>query len=176
MSVVQRIAIAALATSAAAFVATAVDEGYTGVAVVPVKGDVWTNGFGSTTRADGSPVREGDRTDPVKALQRTLAYRLKADQDIRGCVTAPLHQVEFDTMSDFAYQYGTGALCQSSIVSRANAGDYAGSCEAYKLYRFVGKGENRYDCSTLVNGKPNKRCYGVWTRQLGRYEACTGAL
>jgi lysozyme len=185
-----RIVIAALSLSAAALVGLAVHEGYTDEAVIPVKGDVPTVGFGMTQRPDGSPVRMGDRTNPVEALQRTLAYTQRADAKIRQCVTAPLHQAEFDLMADFGYQYGIGALCKSSIVARANAGDYAGSCEAYKEFRLVraAPGERfgpgmvvgrdgvmRYDCSTLIDGKPNKRCYGVWTRQLKRHKACMEA-
>ena len=50
------------------------------------------------------------------------------------------------------------------------AGNYAQACDAYLLYRFAAG----YDCSTLVNGQPNKRCWGVWDRQLKRHAACTG--
>jgi GH24 family phage-related lysozyme (muramidase) len=171
----QRILVAALTLSAAAFVGRAVHEGYTDGAVIPVKGDVPTLGFGMTQRPDGTPVRMGDRTNPVEALQRTLAYTLRDDAQIKRCVTVPLHQAEYDLMSDFAYQYGVGALCKSSIVDRANAGDYAGSCAAYLMYRFVGKGAQRYDCSTTVDGRPNKRCWGVWYRQQQRHAQCMAA-
>ena len=165
---VGRVAIASLGLSASGLVAIAVQEHYTDEAVIPVKGDVPTVGFGMTRRPDGSPVRLGDRTTPVEALQRTLAYTQEADTKIKRCVTAPLHQAEYDLMADFGYQYGIGALCASSMVSRANAGDYAGSCEAYALYRKAGG----YDCSTLVDGQPNKRCWGVWARSQARRAKC----
>jgi GH24 family phage-related lysozyme (muramidase) len=165
---IPRKAIATLSLSAAALVALVVQEGYTDRAVIPVKGDVWTLGNGSTTHIDGTRVREGDTTTPVKALVRTLAYVQDQDMRIKRCVTAPLHQEEYDLMADFGYQYGINTLCFSSIVLKANAGDYVGSCKAYLLYRYV----NKYDCSTLVNGQPNKRCWGVWTRQLERYQKC----
>jgi len=182
-----RIAMAALSLSAAAFVGRAVHEGYTEGAVIPVKGDVPTYGLGMTTRPDGTPVRLGDRTNPIEAMQRSLAYSQKASAQIKRCVTADLHQEEFDLMDDFSYQYGTKTLCASQIVARANAGDYRGSCEAYKDFRKVraapgerfGPGMSmsedgvmRYDCSTLIDGKPNKRCYGVWRRQLERHDRC----
>jgi GH24 family phage-related lysozyme (muramidase) len=162
-----RKAIGSLALSAAALVALVVHEGYTDKAVIPVKGDVPTLGNGSTTHLDGTPVRMGDTTTPVKALQRTLAYVQVQDARIRGCVTAPLHQAEYDIMADFGYQYGVSALCKSSIVRLANAGDYAGSCRAYLQYRFVAG----YDCSTTGN----RRCPGVWTRQLERHNKCMAA-
>lgn len=159
-----RRAIGALALSAAALVALVVQEGYTDRAVIPVTGDVPTLGNGSTTHLDGTPVRMGDTTTPVKALQRTLAYVQAQDSKIKSCVTAPLHQAEYDVMHDFGYQYGISALCKSSVVRLANAGDYAGSCKAYLQYRFVAG----YDCST----PGNRRCMGVWTRQVGRHAKC----
>jgi len=164
----QRKAIAGLALSASALVALVAHEGYTDHAAIPTRGDVPTLGYGSTTHLDGSPVKMGDTTTPVKALQRTLAYVQKQDVQMRGCITAPLHQGEYDVMSNFGYQYGIRRLCESSMVRLANAGDYAGSCAAYKQYRFAAG----YDCSTTINGKPNKRCWGVWTRQLERYNQC----
>lgn len=164
----KRIAIALLTLSAAGFVGILGREGYTDVAVIPTKGDKPTVGFGMTQREDGSPVQMGDRTDPVKAAQRTFAYVQQAESGIKRCVYVPLHQVEYDQMLDFSYQYGVGTLCRSSIVSFANAGEYAKSCDAYLLYRFAAK----YDCSTLVGGQPNKRCWGVWERQLNRHRKC----
>ena len=162
-----RKAVAGLSMSAAALVALVVQEGFTPTAVIPVKGDVPTLGYGSTTHIDGAPVRMGDATTPVKALQRTLAYTQKQDAQIKQCVKVPLHQVEYDVMADFGYQYGIGALCKSSIVAKVNAGDYAGSCAGYLKYRYVAG----YDCST----PGNKRCPGVWMRQLTRYQTCMDA-
>ena len=144
------------------------EEGYTDKAVIPVKGDVPTVGFGMTERPDGSPVRMGDTTNPVEALQRSQAYLARAEQRIKKCITADLHQGEFDLMMNFGYQYGQARLCNSQIVARANVGDYVGSCEAYLQYRFVGK----YDCSTLIDGQRNKVCWGVWERSQKRYNQC----
>lgn len=165
-----RKSIAGLTLSASALVALVAHEGYTDSAAIPVKGDVLTYGFGSTTKADGSPVQMGDTTTPVKALQRTLAYVQKQDLQMHGCITAPLHQGEYDLLANFGYQFGIRRLCESSMVRLANAGDYAGSCKAYLQYRF--QGADKYDCSTTINGQRNKRCWGVWTRQQERYNEC----
>lgn len=166
-----RIAAAALSLSAVAFGGMVVREHYTEMAVVPVKGDVPTVGFGMTFRPDGTPVRLGDRTNPVEAVQRSLAHIQKDEAGIKRCVNAPLHQAEYDLMVDFAYQYGVPTLCSSSIARGANAGNYAGSCRAYLLYRKV----DGYDCSQLVDGRPNKRCWGVWERSRGRHQKCMAA-
>jgi lysozyme len=167
-----RIAVSALSLSALAFVGLVAKESYTERAVIPVKGDVPTLGFGMTHRPDGSPVRLGDRTTPVDALQRSLAHIQRDEAGIKRCVTAPLLQAEYDLMVDFAYQYGVGALCDSAMVEYANAGKYRESCNAYSAYRFVGKGADRYDCSTMVNGQRNRRCWGVWERSQERRRKC----
>ena len=159
-----RIAIAALSLSAAAFVGRAVHEGYSDVAIIPTINDRPTVGFGSTFREDGTPVQLGDRTTPVQALQRTLAYTVKADAKLKTCVKVPLYQVEFDLLSDHGYQYGVGSTCNSVMVRRVNAGDYAGSCRGYLEYKFAAG----YDCST----PGNTRCRGVWERSKWRYEQC----
>lgn len=164
MALDSRTAVKGLTLSAAALVALLAQEGYFGQAAIPVKGDVPTVGFGMTERPDGTPVQMGDRTNPVDAVKRTLAYTQKVDVKIKHCVTAPLYQGEYDTMSDFSYQYGVGTLCKSSMVRLANAGDYAGSCKAYLAYKMVAG----YDCST----PGNKRCSDVWTRSKERYTKC----
>lgn len=164
----KRTAIASLFVSASALVGLVVHEGYTDSAIIPTKGDRATVGYGMTFHSDGSPVKLGDTTTPVKALQRTLAYIQKDETRIKQCVTAPLHQIEYDTLLNFSYQYGITRLCNSSMVKLANQGDYIGSCKAYLQYRFAAG----YDCSTLYNGQKNKRCWGVYSRQLERYEAC----
>lgn len=167
---IKRTHIAALSVSASLLVGLAVHEGYTDRAVIPTKDDRPTVGFGSTFKEDGSPVKMGDTTNPVQALRRTLHHIQKDEAGIKKCVTAPLYQHEYDAMVDFAYQYGTQTLCNSSMVKLANAGDYARSCDAYLKYKRAAG----YDCSTMIDGKPNKRCWGVWTRQIERRMKCLG--
>jgi GH24 family phage-related lysozyme (muramidase) len=72
---------------------------------------------------------------------------------------------------DHSYQYGVASTCASSMVRLVNAGQYEQACKAHTQYRFVAK----YDCSTLVNGKPNKRCWGVYQRSLDRRDTCLAA-
>lgn len=163
----QRRNVIALSASAALLVSLIVSEGYTDKAVIPVQGDVPTYGFGMTYRPDGTPVQIGDKTNPVEAIQRSLSHIQKDEVGIKKCVTAPISQVEYDLMVDFAYQYGVPTLCRSSIVKKANAGDYVGSCKSYLQYKRV----NGYDCST----PGNKRCWGVWKRSVERYNDCMEA-
>lgn len=167
---VKRIAIGALSLSAAAFGSLVAHEWYTGTAVIPTAGDRPTVGFGSTFREDGSPVQLGDTITPPKAIARSLAHIQRDESGIKECVTAELHQAEYDLMVDFAYQYGVSTLCASSIARLANAGDYVGSCEAYARYKYQAK----RDCSLPRNWGP-RGCKGVWTRSLERREKCLSA-
>jgi lysozyme len=164
----RRTTIAALSVSAAAFVALIAHEGWTDRAVIPVKGDVPTVGPGLTKRPDGSPVQMGDTIKPVEGITRSLAHIQESETALKRCVTAPVSQVEYDILVDFAYQYGEAATCKSGMVRAINAGDYAASCEAYLRYRFVAG----YDCST----PGNRRCPGVWTRSQARRDKCVEAL
>lgn len=168
-----RIPIAALSISGAAVVALVASEGYTDHAVIPTKGDRPTIGFGSTFREDGSPVEMGDTITPPKAIARTMKHIEKDEVGVKACVYAPLHQHEYDTMVDFAYQYGVETLCASSMVQLTNAGDYEKACRYYAAYKFAGK----RDCSLPINWLGPKGCKGVWTRALARVDRClTGKL
>ena len=167
----KRTSIAGLSLSAAALVALLSTEGYTDRAIVPVKGDRPTVGYGSTFRDDGSPVQMGDTITPLQAIKRSYAHIAKDERGLKRCVTGELYQAEYDMLVDHSYQYGVASTCGSSMVRLVNAGQYRQACEAHTKFRFVGG----YDCSTLVNGQPNKRCWGVYQRSLERRDTCLAA-
>lgn len=166
-----RIAVTALALSAAGLIGIAVHEGYTDTAVIPTKGDRPTNGFGSTYDADGKPIRMGDKTDPVRALITVQAHLSREEQQFRDSLPGvKLTQGEYDLYVDFMYQYGISNWRSSSMRRHLIAGHYVAACDALLQWRKAAG----YDCSTLVNGKPNRRCWGVWERQLKRHAKCMG--
>lgn len=162
-----RLPIAVAGLSAAALVGLLQHEGYTDKAIIPVKGDRPTVGFGSTFRDDGSPVQMGDTITPPKAVARTYSHILKDESALKRCVTGPVNQTEYDLLVDHAYQYGVSATCSSSVVRHINAERYADACAAYLRWRFVAG----RDCSVRANG-----CYGVWTRSEARHRKCMEAL
>lgn len=164
-----RIAVSALALSAAGLIGIATHEHYTETAVIPTKGDRPTYGFGSTVKADGKPVQMGDRTDPVRALHTVQAHLSREESQFRDSLPGvKLTQGEYDLYMDFVYQYGIGNWLKSSMRRELLAGRYVNACDALLQWRRAGG----YDCSTLVNGKPNKRCWGVWERQKERHAKC----
>lgn len=165
--------IAALTVSAAAFGTWKASEGFTDHAVIPTKGDVPTIGHGSTRYEDGEPVKMGDTITRKRASELARNLMRKDENDFRASLPQDtrLHQAEYDVYVDFIGQYGIGNWRKSSMRSNVIAGNYPAACKALLNYRFAAG----YDCSTMVNGKPNTRCWGVWTRQQQRYVTCMGA-
>jgi lysozyme len=164
--VISRRAVATIALSASALVALVLDEGYTSTAVVPVKGDVPTIGFGSTRRDDGTPVQMSDTITPEKALARALSDVQAFEGALKQCVTAPLSQGEYDVYLSFSYNIGSSAFCGSTLVKKLNVGDYSGACSELLRWRYVA----RRDCSVRSNN-----CYGLWLRRQGEYQRCMEA-
>lgn len=164
-----RIAIASLTLSAAAFIGLVSSEGYVDKAMVPTEGDRPTLGFGSTFHEDGTPVQMGEKTSPVRALILAQAHLSKQETAFRASLAgASLTQAEYDVYMDFAYQYGMANWQSSSMRRNVLAGSYLAACDSLLAWKRAGG----YDCST----PGNKRCWGVWERQLQRHKQCMEAL
>jgi lysozyme len=127
----RRIAIALLTLSGAGLVGIASQEDYSAKAYIPVPGDVPTVGFGST-----EGVRMGDTTTPVRALIRlNKEVEGKYGKAVHACITAPLHQHEYDVFVRLAYNIGPSAFCKSTLVTYANAKEYGKACG--QVVRFI---------------------------------------
>ena len=139
-----RVIVAALALSAAGLVGLVGYEGYSDTAVIPIPGDVPTIGFGTT-----EGVKPGDHITPPKALARALQDASKFEGALKKCVTAPLHQYEYDSFVSLAYNIGPTAFCGSTLVRRLNAGDYSGACAEIDRWNKAG--------GRVVQGLVNRR-------------------
>jgi lysozyme len=163
-----RIAVAALTLSAAGFASWVASEGFAPNAEIPTKGDVPTIGHGSTRYEDGSKVKMGDKI--TRARAEVLARNLMRGDERDFAASIPgvkLHPEEFDVYMDFVGNYGIGNWRASSMRTNVMTGNYAAACHSLLRYKFAAK----YDCST----PGNKRCWGVWERQLKRHEKCMDA-
>jgi lysozyme len=147
-----RTKVAALTLSATALVGIATWEGYSGNAYQDIVG-VWTIGFGTTEK-----VKAGQTIDPVKALQRKLTDINKFEGSLKQCVKVPLAQHEYDAYLSLAYNIGPTAFCNSTLVRKLNAEDYAGACKEILRWRFAGGKEVR----------------GLKLRREAEYKQCTG--
>ncbi len=157
-----RTSVAALTLSAAALVGLVMQEGYSDRAIIPVKGDVPTIGFGTT-----SGVKMGDTITPPKALARALTDVQKFEGALKQCVTVPLHQHEYDALVGLSYNIGSAAFCRSGIVRKLNTGDYPGACrEILRWTYFQGK-----NCAAPEN---SRLCGGLAKRRQDEYRQCMG--
>ncbi len=149
-----RRAIASLSLSAAALIGIAVHEGYSDRPIIPVKGDRLTIGFGDATN-----VKPTDKTDPVRALIRLGEHVNRFESEMKACIgDVPLHQHEWEAYISWAYNVGSGAACESTLVKKLKAKDYAGACkELLKWDKFQGK--------TLA---------GLTKRRKDEYRQCIG--
>ena len=168
MSARNRMAVGLLTVSLAGFGTWMTNEGFTSVAVIPTKGDVPTLGHGSTRYEDGTRVRMGDTITPQRA--EVLARNLLTQDEKLFAASLPgvkLHQEEFDLYMDFVGQYGIGTWRAGSPRRDLLAGNYVQACHNLLKYRYAAG----FDCST----PGNKRCSGVWIRQLERHAKCMAA-
>jgi lysozyme len=147
-----RIQVAALSASAVALVGLAVHEGYRENAYLDIVG-VPTIGYGTT-----EGVKIGDRTDPIKALERALSDMQKFEGAIKQCVNVPLHQHEYDAYLSLSYNIGSGAFCRSTLVRKLNAGDYKGACD--QILRWDRAGGKVVRGLTIRREKEHKQCLG----------------
>jgi lysozyme len=147
-----RIQVGFLSASAVALVGLAVHEGYREDAYLDIVG-VPTIGYGTT-----QGVKMGDRTNPVKALERALADMQKFEGAIKKCVKVPLYQHEYDAYLSLSYNIGSGAFCSSTLVKLLNQKDYAGACKQILRWNRAGGKEVR----------------GLTIRRQEEYQKCLG--
>jgi len=174
-----RVLVTALTLSAAGFTTWIASEGSSPAVFVageeqliphiPTQGDVPTIGYGSTRYEDGRPVQLTDPPIPRRRAEALARNLLSADERrFRASIPGvALYQAEYDVYVDFIGQFGIGNWQKSSMRRALLAGDYLLACQSLLRYRYAAG----FDCST----PGNRRCAGVWKRQLGRYQRCMEA-
>ena len=151
----KRIVVGGLSLTAAGLISIATWEGFKDEAYIPVPGDVPTIGFGST-----EGVKLGDTISVPDALNRLEKDVRVAEDAVRSCVTVPLTQGEMDAYTSLAFNIGSRAFCDSTLVKKLNEGDYRGACEEIKRWHFAG-------------GKSLK---GLVDRRAAEYRRCIGEV
>ncbi|NHC02312.1 lysozyme [Acinetobacter sp. 187] len=149
--------------------ATAKKEGFTPKPIIPTKNDVPTIAFGTTIYPNGVKVKMTDPAVTREQGMHFLRHYMKKDalQFNKTVLNVPMYQHEYDAFIDFSYQFGIGNWRKSAMLTNLKAKKYKAACDSLLLYKYSGG----YDCST----PGNKRCSGVWTRQLERHSKCMGA-
>ncbi|WP_198420734.1 lysozyme [Massilia atriviolacea] len=87
---------------------------------------VWTNGYGNTHGVvPGSTITQQQADADLKAnIQNSV-------NDVNRLVTVQLTPGEFDALVDFDFNLGRGNLASSTLLSRLNAGDFAGAAAQF---------------------------------------------
>jgi lysozyme len=98
---------------------------------------VWTVGYGST-RINGKPVSLGMTCTEEEAVQYILDELSPVAERITKMVTVPLTQNQFDSLCDFAYNLGSGALQGSTLMKRLNLKDYEGAANEFAKWNKAG--------------------------------------
>ncbi len=99
---------------------------------------VWTIGYGHT-----GGVRPGQRISQAQAEQYLRSDVRWAEQAVRDNVKVPLSQNQFDALVSFTFNVGAGALKDSTLLKKLNAGDYAGAQAEFG--RWVNAGGQRLE-------------------------------
>lgn len=167
-----RAIISSLSLSALALVAWVTKEGWSGTATPPIPGDVPTYGFGTTTHADGSPVKNGETINPVQAIKRVARDADRFEGALKRCMAgAELTQHEYDALVLLAENVGDGAVCRSSIPGKVKSGQYDAACKTILdfagITRTINGKRTRLSCAVRSNG-----CYGVWIARQDEYRLC----
>jgi GH24 family phage-related lysozyme (muramidase) len=160
---------AGMVFSATFLVGVVVNEGWVDHAIIPVKKDPPTGPYGITRYPDGSPVKLGDKFEPVTAMAIIYNHAKKDEAALRASLqNVEISQDEFDVAGDYIIQFGLQAWKASSMLRWYRAGEPQKACAAYLRYKYAGS----FDCST----PGNKICAGVWTRQQDRAAVCRGEM
>lgn len=95
---------------------------------------VWTIGYGHT-RGVGPNSKKITKAQALDFLQEDAAVAARA---VRDLVDVPLTQNQFDALVSFAFNLGTGALAESTLLKKLNKGDYKGAAEQFSRWTHAG--------------------------------------
>lgn len=172
---INRIGINALKLSAVALVALALSESFSEPAYRD-SGGISTYGFGSTRKADGTRVRQGDTITAPKALSLAMQEIMVMESAIKKCMPYEMYQYEYDSYMQLAYNVGSGAVCSSSIPWKLSIGDYSAACKTILDFDKI-RDSSKPKVKNPRTGKmeyPLVRLKGLTNRRQREYKTCRG--
>lgn len=95
---------------------------------------VWTIGIGTTIYPNGVKVKKGDKCTLEQALEY-LQHDLKSfEKTVNESVKVPLSQNQFDALVSLAYNIGSTAFKNSTLLKKLNAKDYSGAADQFLVW------------------------------------------
>ena len=95
---------------------------------------VWTIGYGTTKYPNGIRVKKGD-TCTLDQAKAYMQNDLKAfEQTVNNTVKVPLNQNQFDALVSLAYNIGSTAFKNSTLVKRLNEGNYKAAANQFNVW------------------------------------------
>jgi lysozyme len=88
---------------------------------------VITGGYGETQGVIVGQVF----TEPEADAMLRLRIARDFEPPVNAAVKVPITQPQFDALISFVYNVGTGAFLKSTLLSKLNAGDYAGAAAEF---------------------------------------------
>ncbi|MEB6680297.1 lysozyme [Acinetobacter lwoffii] len=114
---------------------------------------VWTIGFGTTKYPNGIRVKKGD-TCTLDQAKAYMQNDLKSfEQTVNNAVKVPLNQNQFDALVSLAYNIGSTAFKNSTLVRQLNEGNYKAAANQFNVW--VNAGGKRMQ--GLVNRRAAER-------------------
>lgn len=95
---------------------------------------IWTIGYGHT----GPEVGPGDRITRTQAETLLRKDLTRFENAVRSLVKVPLNSNQFSALVSFTFNVGSGALAQSTLLSRLNQRDYQGAADQFSRWVYGG--------------------------------------
>jgi lysozyme len=115
---------------------------------LPRSGEDPTIGYGTIQYPNGKPVTMKDPPITEAQAEEYLRHEVKEKEDaVRKMVKVPLNENQFSSLVSFSYNVGTGALQDSTLLKKLNAGDYDGAAGEF----------GKWNKGTVKNPKTGKK-------------------
>lgn len=109
----------------------------------------WTIGLGTTVYPNYQPVKKGDTCTKEQALQYKAHDLRRFEKCVNELVNVPLNQNQFDALVSLAYNIGSSAFKDSTLLKKLNASDYRGAADQFLVWN---KSRGK-----MLNGLVNRR-------------------
>ena len=93
--------------------------------------NVWTIGIGTTIYPNGVKVKKGDKCTLEQAHEYLAHDMIEFEKTVNDSVKVSLSQNQFDALVSLAYNIGSTAFKNSTLLKKLNAKDYQGAADQF---------------------------------------------